>query len=160
MNLKQLKQKARDLKLSLVTSATDDIGYAKKRAADARAADYLPCAKALALVEDAGYEVKSRYIRNSSYGTHLDIRITVQSLKDDALTALLLALEPLTGAEFTNRAYASEWSQEMTFTSRNYDTAGLNICLECTIASDSPTCRKVVVGEKTEVVKVYELQCD
>jgi hypothetical protein len=48
MNQKQLKQKARDLKLSLVTSAMDDIGYAKKRAADARAADYLP------LCESAG----------------------------------------------------------------------------------------------------------
>ena len=160
MNQKQLKQKARDLKLSLVTSVTEDVGYAKARLKVVKATNYLPCATALTFVEEAGYEVKSHYIRNSYDSTHLDIRFTVQSLKDEQLIGLLASLETLTGVEFTNKAYANEWSQEMNFTSSDYGRVGLNIRLECTIASDSPTCRKVAVGEKVVTEIVYELQCD
>jgi hypothetical protein len=32
--------------------------------------------------------------------------------------------------------------------------------VDATVKSDSPTCRKVVVGSKTEVVNEYKIVCD
>ena len=159
MNQKQLKQKARDLKLSLVTSAISDMKYAKERAADIRATDYTQCAKALTLVEVAGYEVKSHYISGTNSDMMLNIRVKVSSLKEPALLDVLMGLEELTLSECVSKPHASEWSQDMTFRFGKWPDS-FRIVLECDIADDSQTCRKVVVGEKMEMVKQYELQCD
>ena len=159
MNQKQLKQKARDLKLSLVTSALSDMKYAKERAADIRTTDYTQCAKAIGIVEAKGYEVKSHYISGSNSDLILSIRVKVSSLKEPALLDVLMGLEELTLSECVSKPHASEWSQDMTFRFGKW-TDGLQIALECDIADDSQTCRKVVVGEKMEMVKQYALQCD
>ena len=159
MNQKQLKQKARDLKLSLVTSAISDMQYAKERAANIRTTDYTQCAKAIGIVETKGYEVKSHYIGGTGSDMMLNIRIKVSSLKEPALLDVLMGLEGLTLSECVSKPHASEWSQDMTFRFGKWPDS-FRIVLECDIADDSQTCRKVVVGEKMEMVKQYELQCD
>ena len=115
MNQKQLKQKARDLKLTLVTSALMDMQYAKERATNIRATDYTQCAKALTLVEAKGYEVKSHYIGGTSNDMMLNIRIKVSSLKEPALLDVLMGLEDITSSECVSKPHASEWGQDMTF---------------------------------------------
>ena len=37
---------------------------------------------------------------------------------------------------------------------------GFMVRVDATVKTDSPTCRKVVVGSKTEVVNEYKIVCD
>ena len=160
MNQKQLKQKARNLKQSIVDSRQHDISIAKTRLFEARRGNYLMCAKALNVVEGLGHEVRNYYITVSDDRTAISIRITVKSLKDDLMLNTLAALEVVTGKELVSSVYVNEWSQEVNYRSGDRWDDAFSVNLECNIASDSATCRKVVVGTKMVAEKTYELQCD
>lgn len=159
MNYKQLQQRARDLRLSVITSRKHDVEYARENLAVARKGDYFKCAQALAIV-GANYEVRTHYITVRDTHTMITMWITVKSLKDELMLNTLEALEILTHKDFDNRSYTNEWTQSMTFSSGDLWDDEFSVRLECDIATDSPTCRKVVVGEKLVIEKQYELQCD
>jgi len=80
----------------------------------------------------------------------------LDSFKDDRLVSMLWYLSTLDGereaksedyAQILNRAYRFQFD-------------GFNIRVDATVKSDSPLCRKVVVGSKTEVVNEYKIVCD
>ena len=160
MNLKQLKQKARDLKQSIIDSRRHDISIAKNRLFEARRGNYLMCAEALSAVEGLGHEIRHHYITVTDDRTALNIRVVVMSLKDELMLNTLAALEALTGKEFASSTYVNEWTQEVSYRSGDRWDDVFSINLECNIASDSATCRKVVTGTKLVEEKTYALQCD
>ena len=50
-------------------------------------------------------------------------------------------------AEYLNREYY-------------YKMDGMNICINAFVKSDSPTCRKVVIGTDTVTTPKYQIECD
>ena len=71
----------------------------------------------------------------------------LDSFKDDRLASMLWYFATLDGSRDVS---STDYAQ----------SDGFNIRVDATVKSDSPMCRKVVVGSKTEVVNEYKIVCD
>jgi hypothetical protein len=56
-------------------------------------------------------------------------------------------------------AKSEDYAQALNRTYR-FQFDGFVVRVDATVKSDSPICRKVVVGSKTEVVNEYKIVCD
>ena len=98
-------------------------------------------------------------ISANSYDDTVSIRIytyDAESFKCNRITAMLNVFEtwkPIVRQEV--RDYPSSINRSFT-----YRYAGLDVSLDVYVKKDSPTCRKVEIGEKVIVDKIYEIQCD
>ena len=84
--------------------------------------------------------------------------VPVTSLKHDK--TLLRILSAALDAELVpgdSTDYASEDITERTF---RFIAPGLKLNIEARVKGDSPTCRKIVVGEETVTRPKYAIQCD
>ena len=73
----------------------------------------------------------------------------LDSFKDERLVSMLWYLGTLDGER---EAKSEDYAQALNRTYR--------FQFDATVKSDSPICRKVVVGSKTEVVNEYKIVCD
>ena len=80
----------------------------------------------------------------------------LDSFKDDRLVSMLWYLGTLDGER---EAKSEDYAQALNRTYR-FQFDGFVIRVDATVKSDSPICRKVVVGSKTEVVNEYKIVCD
>ena len=79
-----------------------------------------------------------------------------ESFKCDEVTARLWALENWPGLKKQDtNDYASSLNRTYHF---QYEK--LRVTLDVYVKADSPTCRKVVIGEETKVIPTYAIQCD
>jgi hypothetical protein len=80
----------------------------------------------------------------------------LDSFKDDRLASMIWYFATLDGSrDVSSTDYAQSLNRVYRF---QFD--GFNIRVDATVKSDSPMCRKVVVGSKTEVVNEYKIVCD
>jgi hypothetical protein len=80
----------------------------------------------------------------------------LDSFRDDRLASMLWYFSTLDGSrDVSSTDYAQALNRVYRF---QFD--GFNIRVDATVKSDSPMCRKVVVGSKTEVVNEYKIVCD
>jgi len=87
------------------------------------------------------------------------LRVTLEDLesfKDDRLVSRLWYLSNLDGVR---EPKSSDWAQSLNRDYR-FDFDGFSITISAYVKSDSPTCRKVVIGSKTEVINEYKIVCD
>jgi hypothetical protein len=80
----------------------------------------------------------------------------LDSFKDNRLATALWFLTSLDGQR---EVKTSDWAESL---NRDYkfEFEGFDVIISAYVKSDSPTCRKVVVGSKTEVVNEYKIVCD
>jgi hypothetical protein len=80
----------------------------------------------------------------------------LDSFKDHRLAMALWFLTDLDGQRDVT---TSDWAESL---NRDYkfEFEGFKVTISAFVKSDSPTCRKVVVGSKTEVVNEYKIICD
>ena len=76
--------------------------------------------------------------------------------KDDGL---MVAMAYLMGIGFDDKGKGYEYAEAL---NREYEFAREDIVVkfDVYVRSDSPTCRKVVVGEETKTYKTYKIECD
>ena len=91
--------------------------------------------------------------------------IRLESFKDPRLTETISDLLACAEWESETTDYAASLNREFEFKTKVIDNAtGLSteyrVSINAYVKSDSPTCRKVVVGTETKVVETYEIQCD
>lgn len=80
----------------------------------------------------------------------------LDSFKDDRLASMLWYFSTLDGSrDVSSTDYALSLNRVYRF-----QFEGFMVRIDATVKSDSPTCRKVVVGSKTEVVNEYKIVCD
>jgi hypothetical protein len=80
----------------------------------------------------------------------------LDSFKDQRLESMLWFLGSLDGSRDARTTdYAAALNRIYKF-----DFDGFLVRVDATVKSDSPICRKVVVGSKTEVVNEYKIVCD
>jgi len=76
--------------------------------------------------------------------------------KDDDL---MIVMSYLMGIGFEDKGKGYEYAEAL---NREYEfaRADMIVRLDVYVRSDSPTCRKVVVGEETKTYKTYKIECD
>lgn len=101
----------------------------------------------------------SEYI--DSYDGELVVTISreVESLRDDAILLTLLDRADDFDFKMESKDYVTDWLVERTFTFRR---DGLRIKIEARVANpDKPEgCRRVQIGEETQVVPKFAIVCD
>lgn len=145
-----------------VESALADLRYARTRVKEAReglSVSYDARTQAvLDLVKESGLKVLGRPDLYLSWTgqTRIRLNVEVEGLKTNAIVALIALLDNTVQAT-ASEDYATEWCAERTFI---FEDANLQISLQCNIKSDSPTCKKVVVGTELKEVVKYAIACD
>jgi hypothetical protein len=149
--------KANDIFTKAIASSQSDVTYAKRRLANLRSAkrDAMPLLKQIAPA--LGNE---DYVNVQPEGNErVVVSITLDKLegfKDQRLTHVLYAVMCMADVEEeTSRDYPSIMNREYRF-----KVGGHRVIVNAYAKEDSPTCRKVKVGEKMEVVTQYAIQCD
>jgi len=79
----------------------------------------------------------------------------LDSFKDSRLLNVLEYFEDLGNAKTDTRDYAQSVNRSYRF---KYDNFMVRV--DATVRSDSPTCRRVVVGTEIAKIEKYEIQCD
>jgi hypothetical protein len=76
--------------------------------------------------------------------------------KDDGL---MVAMAYLMGVGFDDKGKGYESAESL---NREYEFSreDINVKFDVYVRSDSPTCRKVVIGEETLTMKKYKIECD
>ena len=80
----------------------------------------------------------------------------LDSFKDERLVSMLWYFSTLDGER---EAKSEDYAQALNRTYR-FKFDGFTVRVDATVKTDSPTCRKVVIGSKTEVVNEYKIVCD
>jgi hypothetical protein len=82
--------------------------------------------------------------------------INLDSFKDDRLVSRLWYLSNLDGARESKTCdYPASLNRDYRF-----DMGDFQVLISAYVRGDSATCRKIVVGSKTEVVNEYKIVCD
>jgi len=82
--------------------------------------------------------------------------INLDSFKDDRLVSRLWYLSNIDGArEARSTDYPASLNRDY-----RYDMGDFQVLVSAYVRGDSATCRKVVVGRKTEVVNEYKIVCE
>ena len=97
---------------------------------------------------------RSVYTIGSAFYFQLTLR-NLESFKCPKLEFLLIDMENNAESARDTRDFAEYLNREY-----YYKMDGMNICINAFVKSDSPTCRKVVVGTETETTLKYQIECD
>lgn len=104
------------------------------------------------------------YAYNHDDDTSFTIALTLRGIEGFKCPALSAVLEYCNEKCEPNRTSTSDWAESLNreFRFKLTPKYGDNctITVNAYVKSDSPTCRKVVVGTTIEEVKRYEIQCD
>lgn len=85
------------------------------------------------------------------------VQITMNKLESFKCLALMNMLWTLdTMGTVTN---TKDWPEYLNREYR-YDVSGISVCVNAYVKSDSPTCRKVVIGVETKTEPLYRIECD
>ena len=71
----------------------------------------------------------------------------------------MVAMSYLMGIGFDDKGKGFE-SAEMLNREYEFAREDIHVKFDVYVRSDSPTCRKVVVGEETTTYKTYKIECD
>jgi len=98
------------------------------------------------------------YINVSRYG----VNVTYYDLEGFKDLRLLTTLEGLSfiGEIDRTREFAQSMNRDYHFTVPFADGTTLNVGVYAYVKEDSPTCRKVFVGQEVKAVDKYEIVCD
>lgn len=149
--------KANDIFNSATEDAKRNIKYAKERALELRKERkaVMPILKLLApLLDESSDHV---YL---NVGSLTDVRVSMRRLegfKDQRLTRLLFAIMCLDGVK---EQTTEDWAEAL---NRDYHFIvgdRTEITVSAYVKSDSPTCRKVKIGEEMKLVAQYKIECD
>ena len=96
----------------------------------------------------------------NAYNDRVTMRLymyDVEGFKCDEVTARLWALE---NWKTITKQSVAEYPSALNRTFHYRYEDGITISFDVYVKNDSPTCRKVVIGERAEIIKEYALQCD
>ena len=126
---------------------------------DAVNADYDEANRVLRLAEIAGLTTRNEYISVHRNSTMLNFTIdAVNGLKDKPLVGLIAMLSETIG-EPSSSDYVSSSMAERSIRFGSWEAA-FRVNIDLDIPEDSATCRKVCIGETTETVKQYRIECN
>jgi hypothetical protein len=131
----------------------------KRVSQDAISANYDEAIRVLRIAEIAGLQTRNEFV--SVYGDSTSLNFTIDAvngLKDKPLVGLIAMLSETIG-EPSSSDYVSANMAERSVRFGDWQAAfRCNIDLD--IPEDSATCRKVCVGETTQTVKQYKIECN
>ena len=96
----------------------------------------------------------------SAYADRITMRLymyEVEGFKCDEVSARLWALE---NWKAITKQSVSEYPNAINRTFHYRYEDGTTVSFDVYVKSDSQTCRKVVIGERAEIIKDYAIQCD
>lgn len=150
--------KANDLFKAATDNARSDIEYAKQRAANLRKqrASLMPILKLLAPLLDSDSDYV--YMNASTYQTSVHVTLKrLDGFKDQRLSRVLFAIMCLDAVEEKD---TTDWAEALNRDYRFKVGADIEITVAAYVKSDSPTCRKVKIGEEMKLVAQYKIECD
>ena len=153
--MKTIKQFRQEMRERIIEAKAQ----VKRVSQEAVNADYDEASRVLRLAEIAGLTTRNEYISVHRDSTTLNFTIdAVNGLKDKPLVGLIAMLSETIG-EPSSSDYISSSMAERSVRFGNWEAAfRVNINLD--IPEDSATCRKVCIGETTETVKRYRIECN
>ena len=96
----------------------------------------------------------------NAYNDRISVRLymyDVEGFKCDEVTARLWALE---NWKTITKQSVSEYPSALNRTFHYRYEDGTTVSFDVYVKNDSQTCRKVVIGERAEIIKDYAIQCD
>ena len=150
--MKQFKQEMR----KRIVEAKQQVVRVSQEAANA---DYDEASRVLRLAEIAGLKTRNEYISVHRDSTTLNFTIdAVNGLKDKPIVGLIAMLSETIG-EPSSSDYVSSSMAERSIRFGDWQAA-FRVNIDLDIPEDSATCRKVCIGETTQTVKQYKIECD
>jgi len=131
----------------------------KRVSQDAISAKYDEAIRVLRIAEIAGLQTRNEFV--SVYGSKTTLNLTIDAvngLKDKPLLGLIAMLSETIG-EPSSSDYVSDNMAERSVRFGDWQAA-FRVNIDLDIPEDSATCRKVCIGETTQTVKQYKIECD
>ena len=153
--MKTIKQFKQEMKERIA----DAKAQVKRVSKDAVRANYDEASRVMRLAEIAGLTTRNEYISVNCGLTTLNFTIdAVNGLKDKPLVGLIAMLSETIG-EPSSSDYVSANMAERSVRFGHWEAA-FRVNIDLDIPEDSATCRKVCIGETTQTVKQYRIECD
>jgi len=153
--MKTIEQLRQEMQKRIV----DAKAQVKRVSQDAVNVYYDEAIRVLRLAELAGLKTRNEYLSVYSDSTTLNFTIdAINGLKDKPLVGLIAMLSETIG-EPSSSDYVSASMAERSVRFGDWRTA-FRVNIDLDIPEDSATCRKVFVGETTQTVKQYRIECD
>ena len=108
---------------------------------------------ALGLARRYGGTMGYNYISGSTLS--LTVRFTVKEFKKGLVCRILTACNDLDVS--SSNDYVSEYSVQRSYHFK-FGT-GNSLRVECNLAEDGPTCKRVIVGSETRTELIYAIEC-
>jgi len=159
--------------VSVVNTTAANITCSKKRLANelktlkARSKELKQFINKFSYLDDNDYARVSLNMYSESASVYINIR-RLDGFKDDLLTrAIVIVNDYATDNGYKvfveNDEYASALNRDYRFhlsKSERLSGSTLEVSISAYVRDDSPTCKKVKIGEKVEVVPQYQIVCD
>lgn len=153
--MKTIKQFKQEMQKRII----DAKAQVKRVSQDAISANYDEAIRVLRIAEIAGLQTRNEFVSVYSDSTTLNFTIdAVNGLKDKPLVGLIAMLSETIG-EPSSSDYVSANMAERSVRFGDWRTA-FRVNIDLDIPEDSATCRKVCVGETTQTVKQYKIECN
>ena len=153
--MKTIKQFRQEMQKRIV----DAKAQVKRVSQDAISANYDEAIRVLRIAEIAGLQTRNEFVSVYSNSTTLNFTIdAVNGLKDKPLVGLIAMLSETIG-EPSSSDYVSANMAERSVRFGDWQAA-FRVNIDLDIPEDSATCRKVCVGETTQTVKQYKIECN
>ena len=153
--MKTIKQFKQEMQKRIV----DAKAQVKRVSQDAISANYDEAIRVLRIAEIAGLQTRNEFVSVYSDSTTLNFTIdAVNGLKDKPLVGLIAMLSETIG-EPSSSDYVSANMAERSVRFGDWQAA-FRVNIDLDIPEDSATCRKVCIGETTQTVKQYKIECD
>jgi hypothetical protein len=153
--MKTIKQFRQEMQKRIV----DAKAQVKRVSQDAVNANYDEAIRVLRIAEIAGLQTRNEFV--SVYGDSTTLNFTIDAvngLKDKPLVGLIAMLSETIG-EPSSSDYVSANMAERSVRFGDWQAA-FRVNIDLDIPEDSATCRKVCVGETTQTVKQYKIECN
>jgi hypothetical protein len=159
--------------VSVVNKTIANITYSKQRLAKelkllkARSKELKPFLNKFSYLSGNDYAILTLNIYSESSSLYIHLR-RLDGFKDDLLTRAIVivndyAMDNGYKVFVENDEYASALNRDYRFhlSKGEYSwQSDLDISISAYVRDDSPTCKKVKIGEKIEVVPQYQIVCD
>jgi hypothetical protein len=112
------------------------------------------------ILSSAGLKDVNVYVNSDAYDDTFQIGVYMYGLESFKVPVLATLVEYIDGLCEEGRTKTREWPESL---NRDYHFTlpkGHRVSLCAYVKSDSPTCRKVVIGKELKEVFKYEIQCD
>lgn len=153
--MKTIKQFKQEMRNRIIEAKAQ----VKRVSQEAVNANYDSAMGVLRVAEIMGLKTRNEYISVHRDSTTLNFTIdAVNGLKDKPLVGLIAMLSETIG-EPSSSDYVSANMAERSIRFGNW-AAAFRVNIDLDIPEDSATCRKVCIGETTETVKQYRIQCN